>query len=86
MMFRVARSRLSRSRAIVVVRARVGHTPSWVEVLPIASDALATVTDDLDRASDRSGAQLCYEALRDTSSAVPTAELDIAHGLPSVSL
>jgi predicted nucleic acid-binding protein len=30
------------------VRAWVGQPPSWVEVLPIASDALATVTDDLD--------------------------------------
>ncbi len=30
------------------VRAWVGHPPSWVEILPVASEALATVTDALD--------------------------------------
>ena len=30
------------------VRAWVGQPPSWVQVLPVASEALAAVTDDLD--------------------------------------
>jgi len=31
------------------VRAWVGHPPPWVQVLPVASEALATVTIDLDQ-------------------------------------
>ena len=30
------------------VRAWIAHAPSWVEVLPVASETVAAVTDDLD--------------------------------------
>jgi predicted nucleic acid-binding protein len=39
---------LSTAGAPVVVREWITRPPSWVEVLPVASDVIAAITDDLD--------------------------------------
>lgn len=43
--------------APAVVRAWIGHPPSWVEVLSVASEALAAVTTISTRVSDRRSPQ-----------------------------
>lgn len=39
---------LSAARAPLVVRNWIGRPPSWVEVVPVARDAIQAITDDLD--------------------------------------
>ena len=61
-----------------VVRSWRSHAPPWVEVLPVASEAVSAVTDDLDLgervaiASPKSCALICCSSTRPRVASKPS--------------